>query len=157
MKKHVEIDKVSSVEVISSMIQQATLSKKEKERIKRELDQQVEGGMGTVRLKSGDELDKYIKECDGNLVSPGGAASSVGVSRARIHQLEAEGKIRVFRYDAKEPPITEEDIKDILKSLPFWVRPFVSYKPPKKSKEYIFVDMGSLEKYMKSIGKEEEK
>jgi len=37
------------------------------------------------------------------MISPGGAAGKLGVSRAYIHQLEREGKIRVYR-------IWDEDI-----------------------------------------------
>ncbi|MFO0792626.1 MAG: hypothetical protein U0586_01035 [Candidatus Brocadiaceae bacterium] len=144
-----EIPKISSFEVIKELIQSATLSKKEKVRLKKELEQEEEGGKGTIWLKSDKEYEDIIDKCAGNLMSPGGAAARVGISRARVHQLEAEGKIRVYRVKAKELPYTEEDFREELKELPFWIRPFIKFHSPKAGC-YVFVDMNDLEEYMKN-------
>ncbi len=139
--------KIGSIEVISGLIKQATLSKKDRERLTRELEQEGEGGKGTIWLQNEEEYEKAAVECNGDLLSPGGASARVGISRARLHQLEAEGKIRVFREKAKDCTYTEEEFKEVLKMLPVWVRPFITFKKPKDGC-YIWVDMVSLEKYM---------
>lgn len=142
-----DIKQVGSIELISSLIKDATLSKEERERLKKELEQEETGGKGTIWLETTEEYEKIVDECKGNLLSPGGAAAKYGISRARVHQLEAEGKIRVYRMKAKEEPYTEDDFKEELKTLPFWIRPFISFKKPKAGC-YAFVDMDDLEKYI---------
>lgn len=153
-EKDDEIPKISSFEVIKELIKSATLSNKEKKRLKKELEQEEEGGKGTIWLKSDEEYEKIIEKCKGKLLSPGGAAGRVGISRARVHQLEAEGKIRVYRIKSEKLTYTEEDFKEELKELPFWIRPFIKFQPPKAGC-YVFVDMNDLEAYMKN--KENEK
>lgn len=148
-----EIEKTSSFEVIKTLLKSASLSKKEKERLKRELEQEKEGGKGTIWLNSEKEYYEIIEKCKGNLMSPGGAASSVGISRARVHQLEVEGKIRVYRMKAKELSYTEKDFREEVKTLPFWIRPFIKFQPPKAGC-YVWVDMSDLEEYMKNKEKE---
>jgi len=74
-----------------------------------------EWGKGTIVFDSWEEFEKKI-EHDKGLVSPGGAASMLGVSRSYIHQLEKEGKITVYR-------IWAEDVD--WDSLPFWVKALV--------------------------------
>jgi hypothetical protein len=51
-------------------------------------------------------FDKY----GGRLVSPGGAAALLGLSRQTIHTLCKRGELRAFRSDAEESP-----------DLPKWV------------------------------------
>jgi hypothetical protein len=70
-------------------------------------------GERTVVFKSWKEFQKKIGKYCGGLVSPGGAASMLGVNRSYISQLEKEGKITVYR-------IWEEDID--WDSLPVWIR-----------------------------------
>jgi len=144
-----ETTKIGSFEVIKNLIQSATLSKKEKKRLKKELEQEEGGGKGTIWLKSQDEYDEIAEKCKGDLMSPGGASARVGISRARVHQLEAEGKIRVYRMKAEEVPYTEEDYKEELEKLPCWIRPFMKFQPPKAGC-YVFVDMNDLVEYMKN-------
>ncbi len=46
---------------------------------------------------SGDEhLQRIFEEFDGHLVSPGGAAALLGVSRKTVHTLGKRGRLRVF-------------------------------------------------------------
>lgn len=147
--------KIGSAEVIMNLIRNTTLSKKEKARLKRELELEGEGGKGTVWLESWKDYEKVADKCNGNLLSPGGAAARVGISRSRVHQLEAEGRITVYRIKTEELEITEEDFKEILKDFPLWIRPFVALKKPKpKAACVVLVDMDSLERYMKSQGRE---
>ncbi|MBI2472803.1 MAG: hypothetical protein HYV59_16425 [Planctomycetes bacterium] len=148
-----ETTKISSFEVIKDLIKSGTLSKKEKKRLQKELEQAEEGGTGTIWLKSREEYDEIVERCEGYLLSPGGASGRVGITRARVHQLEAEGKIRVYRMKADEPFYTEEDFKEEVKELPFWIRPFIKFQPPKAGC-YVFVDMKTLEAYMKNREKE---
>ena len=148
-------EKIGSAEAILELIRNATLSKKEKARLKRELELEEKGGKGTVLLESWDDYQKVVEKCKGELLSPGGASSRVGISRARVHQLEAEGKITVYRVRAEHLDVTEEDIKEDLKLLPVWLRPLIALKKPKPAQGYVvLVEMESLERYMKSQGRE---
>lgn len=106
--------KIGSAEAIMELIRNATLSKKEKARLKRELEQEGEGGKGTIWLESWKDYEKVVEKCKGDLLSPGGASSRVGISRARVHQLETEGKITVYRIRTEQLDITEEDIREDL-------------------------------------------
>ncbi len=46
---------------------------------------------------SGDEdLRRIFEEFDGHLVSPGGAAALLGVSRKTVHTLGKRGRLRLF-------------------------------------------------------------
>lgn len=149
-----ETTKIGSFEVIKNLIHSASLSKKERKKLKKELEQEEGGGKGTIWLKSWDKYDEIVEKCKGDLLSPGGASAKVGISRARVHQLEAEGKIRVYRIKGKEISYTEEDFKEALKDIPFWIRPFIKFHPPKAGC-YVFVDMNDLEEYMKTREKEQ--
>lgn len=53
---------------------------------------------GTIRLKSLDEFNQVCEEFEGKVISPGGAADMLHVSRAYIHQLEKEKRIRAYRF-----------------------------------------------------------
>ena len=160
MKKKPDIKDVDddakngSVELIAELIKKTTLSKKERERLKKELEREEKGGKGTVWLESWEEYEKVVEACKGDLLSPGGASARVCISRARVHQLETEGKITVYRMKSEHLDITEEHIKEEIESLPFWIRPFLALKKPKPKLGYIvLVDMDSLERYMKSQGR----
>ena len=43
------------------------------------------------------EFDEIFDKFKGQMISPGGASGMLRVSRAYIHQLEKEGKIRAYR------------------------------------------------------------
>ena len=144
-----ETTKIGSFYVIKRLIKSTSLSKKERKRLKEELEREEGGGKGTIWLKSREEYNEIAEKCKGYLLSPGGAAGRVGISRARVHQLEAEGKIRVYRMKAEEVPYTEEDFKEELERLPFWIRPFIKFQPPKAGC-YVYVDMNDLVEYMKN-------
>ena len=146
--------KFSSIEIVRELIRNGTLPKKEKERLKKELEMEEEGGLGTKPLKSWDDYEKVAKELKGDLLSPGAAAVRVGITRARVHQLETEGKIRVYRMKSDKASFTEDMIKETYKTIPFWARPFVNLKQP-KAEIFVFVDMPSLENYMKAQGKKD--
>jgi len=147
---------VSSFEIISNLIKQGTLSKKEKEQLKREIELEDKGGGGTKELKSWDDFKKIAEELEGDLLSPGNASQAVGITRARIHQLEAEAKIRVFRIKNDKPYWEDDEIDAVRKLLPFWIRPFVNFREV-KDKDYVFVDMNSLYTYMKNHSRKERK
>ena len=91
----------------------------------RRIDKEYKGGKGTIYLKNLKEFEKLSEYFKGQLVSPGGAAAHLGVSRAMIHQLERDGKIRAYRFI-----VTDEDWKKYSfhmklllnrKSLTIWV------------------------------------
>jgi hypothetical protein len=49
------------------------------------------------RYEQGDpDLHRLFEEFDGRLVSPGGAASLLGVSRKTVHTLTRRGRLRSF-------------------------------------------------------------
>jgi len=147
-------NKITSFDMISELIKYGSLSKEEKARLKKELELEQTGGRGTIWLKSWDEFNKIAKELDGDLLSPGGAASAVGISRARVHQLEAENKIRVYRIKDDKPAFEEDEIAAVRKMLPFWIRPFLNLKEAKDG-DYVFIDMQSLYTYMKNHSRKE--
>ena len=148
--------KISSIEMLQELIKSGMLSKKEKARLKKELEMEEEGGQGTIWLDSWDDYEKVAEKLEGDLLSPGGASARVGISRARVHQLENEGKIRVYRIKSDEAKFSEDEIKDFYEMVPFWARPFVNIKQPKFD-SFVFVDMPSLESYMKTQGRKEKK
>lgn len=47
-------------------------------------------------------LRRLFEEFDGQLVSPGGAAALLGLSRKTIHTLGKQGKLRVYRSASDE-------------------------------------------------------
>ena len=101
---------------------------------------------GTIRLKSIEELDLAHESFKGkSAVSPGGAAGMLGVSRAYIHQLEKEKRIRAFRI--KEGKID-------LRGLPFHYKLMflVSMK-----QDYIFIPVVDLEEYQEEMRKKRKK
>jgi hypothetical protein len=58
--------------------------------------------MAEARHEQGDaELLDLFEKFDGLLVSPGGAAHLLGLSRKTIHTLGERGKLRVFRSSEK--------------------------------------------------------
>lgn len=53
--------------------------------------------MPKAKRDSGDaELQELFERFDGRLVSPGGAAALLGVSRKTVHTLGKRGRLRVF-------------------------------------------------------------
>lgn len=62
-----------------------------------------------------DQLQALFDKFDGRLISPGGAAGLLGVSRKTIHELGRRGRIRMFRGpDAKH-------LKGMVTAGPRWV------------------------------------
>jgi hypothetical protein len=105
----------------------------EEQRIKKE------GGKGTIWI-SYDEFGKVAEYFEGGLVSPGGAADMLGVSRAMIHQLERDGKIRAYRIIVDEKGWEHE---------PWHVKLLMS-----KKGQYIWVPIVDLIKYAEETGKD---
>jgi len=64
----------------------------------RRIGREFKGGKGTIYLKNLEEFEKVSEYFKAELVSPGGAAAHLGVSRAMIHQLERDGRIRAYRF-----------------------------------------------------------
>ncbi len=101
-------------------------------------------GKGTIVFDKWEDYEKVIEEFDGQLISPGGAAQKLGVSRSYIHQLEQQGKIRCYR-------IWDEHIH--WESYPLWMRVFA----PKKE-IYVFIPIIDIEKIkLERIEKAEKK
>lgn len=71
---------------------------------------------------AGEDDDKYreqlqalFEEFDGRLISPGGAAGLLGVSRKTVHELGRRGRLRMFRGP------DEKHAKGLIDSGPRWV------------------------------------
>jgi hypothetical protein len=114
---------------------QQFVDKLEERRIKKE------GGKGTIWLKDLEEWHKVADYYEGQVLSPGGAAGMLRVSRAMIHQLEKDGKIRAYRVI-----ITEEDWGEI----PLYLRLLSSRKG-----QYIWIPIDDLVKYAQEVGRED--
>ena len=78
-----------------------------------EKEQEANFGPRTVVCRNQEEFNKVLEEFNYKMVSPGRAADKLHVSRSYIHQLEKEGKIRVYR-------VWDEDLD--WDDLPIWVR-----------------------------------
>lgn len=102
-----------------------------------EKQEKKQRGKGTIVLNSMAEFDKIFDEFKAQMVSPGGAAGKLGVSRAYIHQLEREGKIRAYR-------IWHDDIQ--WDSMPLWMKMIVTPKDV-----YIFIPIEDIEKVRKEM------
>ncbi len=98
-----------------------------------------EGGTGTIWLKSMKEFQDVCDYFQSAVVSPGGAADMLGVSRAMINHLEKQGKIRVFRFI----PIDDE-----LDDEPYWVRVLWGVKGA-----YAWIPIADIVKYAKEVGR----
>ena len=96
-------------------------------------------GQGTIWLKNFEELEKIAEWYKGGMLSPGGAASHLGVSRAMIHQLERDGKIRAYRYIAED--------KD-WENLPFYLKLLIERKS-----QAIYIPIVDLDKYAEDVHK----
>ena len=101
-----------------------------------------EGGKGTIWLKSLQEFEEIVKEFEGKLVSPSAAAKNLGVSRARIHQMEMEGKIRVYRVKAEF--FESEKFWEDFKKVSFWVRTMIKEFSPRR---FIYIPSLDLDLY----------
>ena len=106
----------------------------EEQRIKKE------GGNGTIWIRY-DEFEKVADYYEGALVSPGGAADMLGVSRAMVHQLEKDGRIRAYRIIVDEKGWEYE---------PWHVRLLMS-----KKGQYIWIPIADLIKYAEETGKDD--
>lgn len=102
-----------------------------------EREEKKKWGKGTIVLESMKAFDKIFDDFKGQMVSPGGAAGMLGVSRAYIHQLEKDGKIRAYR-------IWQEDVD--WDSLPLKWRLFLKVKDV-----YIYIPMEDIEKVRKEM------
>jgi hypothetical protein len=59
--------------------------------------------MAEAQNREGDpRLRKLFEEFDGQLVSPGGAAALLGLSRKTVHTLGNRGTIRIYRSEDDE-------------------------------------------------------
>ena len=99
-------------------------------------------GKGTIVLDSMKEFEEIFDKFEGQMISPGSAASELRVSRAYIHQLEKEGKIRAYR-------IWHEDIE--WDSLPVWMKLMVA-----KKDVYIYIPDEDIKKVKKEMIKKAE-
>jgi hypothetical protein len=85
-----------------------------------------EVGKGTIMVRTVKELNEIAEKFNWNVVSPGGAANMLGVSRAYIHQLEKNGIIRAYRMDSN---FEKKGIPKILQLLMKTNRKFYIYIP----------------------------
>jgi hypothetical protein len=108
-----------------------------------EKEQKRNFGPRTVICKNQEEFEKVFEEFNNGMISPGGAADKLHVSRSYIHQLEREGKIRVYR-------VWDEDLG--WDDLPLWVKIIT----PRKGM-YIMIPTEDIERLKKDrIKKAEE-
>lgn len=111
---------------------QGFIDKLEEQRIKKE------GGKGTIwcSLKDFETVADYF---EGNMLSPGGAAGMLKVSRAMIHQLEKDGKIRAYRIIEDEKGWEHES---------WYIKLLMS-----KKGQQIWIPVEDLLKYAEKTGK----
>ena len=95
-------------------------------------EQETNFGPKTVVCKNQREFEKVLRQFNNQMVSPGGAADKLHVSRSYVHQLEREGKIRVYR-------VWDEDLG--WDDLPIWVRVLT----PRRGM-YIMIPVEDIEK-----------
>ena len=100
-----------------------------------------EGGTGTIWLNSMEEFRQVCDYFHGQVVSPGGAAAMLGVSRAMISHLEKNDKIRVYRFIAQEEEFVDE---------PYWVRVLFGVKG-----QYAWIPIDDIVNYAKSVGRDD--
>lgn len=99
---------------------------------KHDKEEKKNWGKGTVEYDSWEKFEEEIAKQSGGIVSPGGAAQMLGVSRSYISQLEKEGKITVYR-------IWHTDVD--WDSVPIWVKAMI----PKKE-VYVFITREEIER-----------
>lgn len=88
--------------------------------------------MAEAEREEGDpRLRELFEKFDGRMVSPGGAAGLLGLSRKTIHTLGTQGKIRVFRS-------TEDETG----------RFGVNYGP-----KWVYIPLIDLKKYAERVGR----
>ena len=104
------------------------------DRVQRKHDEEEKKNWGnrTVEYDSWEKFEEEIAKQSGGIVSPGGAAHMLGVSRSYISQLEREGKITVYR-------IWHTDVN--WDSVPVWVKAMI----PKKE-IYVFITREEVER-----------
>lgn len=99
-------------------------------------------GKGSIVLNSMEEFDTVFDNFKGQMVSPGGAAARLGVSRSFIHHLEKEGKIRAYRIGC-------DDIQ--WDKMPLWAKLLVSPRDV-----YIYIPDEDIEKVRQQMLKKAE-
>lgn len=80
-----------------------------------------------------DQLQALFEEFDGRLISPGGAAGLLGISRKTIHELGRRGRLRMFRG----PDLTTKFGPLKLEEGPRWV----------------YIPLEDLAKYAEEVGR----
>lgn len=105
----------------------------------RRIDKEYQGGKGTIYLKNLEEFEKVSAYLEGQLLSPGGAAARLGVSRAMIHQLERDGKIRAYRFI-----VTDEDWE----TYPFHLKLLLNRKAMT-----IWIPIEDIDKYAANVSR----
>lgn len=84
-----------------------------------------------------EELNGTPEATNGYFVSPGGAATSLGVSRAEIRNLEARGRISGYRMHSVR--------RSLLPRL-------LSSKPDNHGPDYVFVSVSSVRAFARERG-----
>lgn len=138
---HISTQFLSLLDILLDICYILTMLKK----IKDTLDEKREKknwGKGTIVVESMAKFDKIFDQFKGKMISPGGAADRLGTSRAYVHQLEKEGKIRAYR-------IRHDDIE--WNDLPLWAKVMVA-----KKDVYIYIPDEDIEKIKKEMIKKAE-
>lgn len=89
-------------------------------------------------LNSAEELDSTPEADTGYFVSPGGAASSLGVDRAHIRNLEARGLLTGYRIHHPR----------------HWLPRLLTSKPGFGGDDHIYISVASLRAYAKRVRRE---
>lgn len=84
-----------------------------------------------------DELNQTLEAEEGYFVSPGGAATSLGVTREYIRLLEKRGHLEGYR----------------MRQHRFWLDRLISTKPTPFSQDEVFVSVKSVRAYAKRVGR----
>ena len=93
-----------------------------------------------IRLKTMEEFDDIANQFEEKgMVSPGGAAGYLGVSRAYIHQLEKDKRIRAYRIKSKVIALDK---------LPYVFKLLIG-KPV--FEDYIYIPVEDLDSYREEV------
>jgi hypothetical protein len=91
--------------------------------------------MAEPKHQQGDpKLHEVFEQFDGQLVSPGGAAALLGVSRSTVATLITREKLRVFKS-------SEEDS---------WKRGPISFKPGPR---WVYIPLIDVKRYAEEVGR----
>jgi len=104
---------------------------------------------GTIRFDTYEEFDQACKDLDWQVVSPGGAANMLHVSRAYIHQLEKDKRIRALRvrYDKISNKNFSRTLRLLITPPKYWDYIFIPVVDVEEIKE-------EMERRKKAKGKE---